>query len=367
MPSILKVLYKCLIVQFYSQNAAFFGLLFLVFFGFIKSSEHIAIGSFLVANPSTLSFLYLLWIAYGIKVILFVNPAINKKENHFLDVFTLLPLKSKINATFAISSGLLLPIFGYALFLVGIAYAQGFYWTIASVLPAMVVLVSVLSLVLLKNLNSLPIEKEFIQLRFLNKIAKPSWLFFIEYLLRKDIILLLLSKVYSCLVIIGASALYSTDQFDLRVITTGVLLSFVGNTAILHKYVWFVYQKMKFSHNLPQSYYKVLVDQFLTFLIMLIPEIVVILRYYPIEPRLLDITGILIYGLSINLLIYSLLLLKQLELSDFIIKVFWLIVLSTFLILFSIHPLILAFMYILIALTIIYLWRFKFEYIEKAN
>jgi hypothetical protein len=63
MTSVLKVLNRCLVVEFYRQNAGFFGLLFLILFGFIKAGEHIAIGSFLVANPTTLVFLYLAWIA----------------------------------------------------------------------------------------------------------------------------------------------------------------------------------------------------------------------------------------------------------------------------------------------------------------
>ena len=354
-------------MEFYRQNAAFFGLLFLVLFGFIKASEHIAIGSFLVANPSTLFFLYVLWIAYGIKVFLFVNPATDLKENQFLEVFILLPLSTKINVIATISVSLFLPIIAYAIFLVSIAVASGFYLAILSLLLAVAITIFLLSFMVLRKLNSIPREKSFIQFRFLNNKAKPPWSFFIEHLIRNDYVLLLLSKIYSCLIIIGASALYSTDLFDIRLLSTGVLLAFVGNTAILHKYVWFIYHKMKFSNNLPQSFLKLLFYQSLTFLVLLIPEFLVTIRHYPLQLNFNDVAGILLFGFSISLLIYGLLLLKQLELSDFVVRIFWLIVISTFLILFSIHPLLLAFLYIFIGVAITYFWRFKFEFIEKVR
>ena len=367
MTSVLKVLNRCLVVEFYRQNAGFFGLLFLILFGFIKAGEHIAIGSFLVANPTTLVFLYLAWIAYEIKVMLFVIPAIAKKENSFLSVFSLLASWRKIKSTIAISLALSLPIMAYATFLVAIAIPHQLYGAIASVLLTLTAIVGALSFILLRKLNEIPSEKSFISIRFLRKVARPQWLFFVEYLFRKDPVLLILSKVYSCLVVIGASALYSTDQFDLRVMTTGVLLSFVGNTSIIHQYNWFIYQKQKFAFNLPIPYGKFFYNQLLTFIILLFPEMVIVLRYYPLAPHIADITGILLFGFGISLLICSIQLLKQQELSEFIVRIFWLIVISTFLILFSIHPLILAFLYILIAMTIMYFWRFRFEYVEKAQ
>lgn len=367
MRSVFKILNRCIVVEFYKQNAAFFGFLFLVLFGFIKGSEHIVIGSFLVANPSTLFFLYLLWIGYAIKVVLFVIPILNKKENQFLNAFFLLPLRSKIKAISFISISLLLPSIAYTAFLITLAIPHAFCWSIGSLIISISILLFSLSFLLLKKLNSLPHEKSFVQIRFLNKAAKPSYLFFIEHLIRNDFVLFLLSKAYSCLVIIGASELYRTDQFDIRLISTGVLLAFVGNVAILHKYVWFYFYKLRFAKNLPESFLKIVSSQFLTFLILLIPEIVVLIRYFPLTPTLFDVSGILAFGFSIISLIYGLLILKQIELSDFVIRIFWLVVITTFFILFSIHPLPLAFLYIFISITIIYFRHYIFEFVEEAQ
>ena len=362
---IFKVINRCIVVEFYKQNAAFFGLIFLVFFGFIKASEHIAIGSFLVANSSTLAYLYILWLAYAIKVILFILPAINKEENHFLESFYLLPFKIKIVAASFATFLLLLPIVAYASFLILLAIPETFYLSITLLVLSIFTITGAISYLLLVKLNSLPHEKSFVQIKLFNRISKPSFLFFLEHIARKEIVLLILSKLYAGALIIGTSLLYQTDQFDLRLLTTGVLLAFVGNVAIIYKYVWFQYHQMAFSGNLPQSLFQLLIRQTITFSILLIPEFIVLLRYYPIEPKLVDLMGIVLFGFSLFTLIYGLLLIKQIELSQFMATIFWVVVLSTFLILFSIHPLILAILYLFISVSIIYFRHYRFEYIEK--
>ena len=367
MTSVLSVLNRCLAVEFYRQNAGFFGLLILVVFGFIKTSEHLAIGAFLVANPATLLFLYVIWILYGIKVALFVRPAISKKENSFLAVFALLPIHIKLKSALGVSLTLVLPVIAYGAFLITLAIPHQFYSAIASILLALATLVIGLSLFIFIRLRNSHSEKIYLHIPLFSKIARSSWLFFIEYLLRKDPVLFTLSKAYSCLVIIGTSALYKTDQFDLRLITTGILLSFVGNVSILHKYCWFLYQKLKFTLNRPISFARFTANQLELLMLILVPETIVVLRYYPLPPNTADIIGLVLFGLGITVLSFSFLLLKQIELSQFITRIFWLIVLSTFLILFSIHPLILGFLYLFIAIAILYFWRFRFEYIEKLH
>jgi len=364
MKPILKVLLRCLPIEFYKQNVAFFGLIFLILFGFIKASEHLAIGTFLVANSSTLVFLYLLWIAYSIKIFLFANSILIKKKNSFLEVFYLLKLRIKTKAILIISLFFLFPTIAYAAFLIAIATSFGFTISIISIATFLSFNVITLSVVLINKLDKIHYEKRNIEFRLLRKIAIPSWLFFIAYLLRKEPVLLILSKAYSCLIIIGTAALYHTDQFDLRVLSTGILLSFVGNSAILHKYIWFVYQRMQYALNMPQSFLGYWSTQFATITLLLMPEIIALIRYYPIDPVPYDIIGVLFFGVAINVLIFALLLMKQQELSDFMSRVFWLIIISTFLILFSIHPLIMAFLYIFIATTMMYFHRFKFEFLE---
>ena len=365
MNGVLSVLARCLVIEFYKQNAAFFGLMFLILFGFVKSQEHIAIGSFLVANPLLLFFLYALWFGYGIKLILFIITSLNHRENQFLEAFYLLPPKIKISAVVLASMMLLVPVIGYSVFLIILSVPRSFYLSILSILISLFILHFLVAIMLMKKLHGLPHEKKFIEVRLLNKLAKPSYVFFIEHLVRNDPVLLVLSKIYTCSMIIGTSALYSTDQFDLRLFNEGILLAQVGNAAILHKYIRFYYLELRIIANLPERFITSSLKHLSTFLLLLIPEIIIILRYYPVEAHFFDVFGTEVFGLSAVLLIYGMLIIKQMELSELITRIFWLIVIVTFLILFSVHPLILATLFIFISANIMYFRRYKFEFVEK--
>lgn len=364
MKPVLKVIIRCIVIEFYKQNAAFFGLILLVFFGFIKAQEHIAIGSFLVSNPVALFYLYAIWLLYGIKIILFVLPAINKKENEFLESFFLLSLKLKIATTSLAAFALLVPILAYSIFLILLSIPHGLYLSIISLLSSLFIILSGISFLLIKKLNVLPHETTFFQFRFFKKLSLPPFMFFIEHLVRKEIVLLLLTKFYVCALIIGTSLLYRTDNFDLRVLTTGVLFAFFGNATLVDKFVWFQFKQMVFFRNLPQSFLQLLIRQSITFAILLLPEIMVLLRYYPIEPQLMDMVGILLFGFSIYYLIYSILLIKPIELSKLMVPIFWIVILTTFIILFSIHPLFLGLLYLFISLFIIY---FRYDQVEYSE
>lgn len=365
MNAVIKVINRVIVVEFYRQNAAFFALIFLVSFGFIKFSEHIALGSFLVSNPPTLIYLFILWLAYAIKVVLFTLPTINKRENHFIEAFFLLPHAIKVISAFVSSFLLLLPILVYAIFLIFLALLDNNHVSAIILVLALIIFTVAISWLFYLKLSRLPHEKVFFRFKILKKYYTPSILFYIAYILRAEIVLLVFTKFYSCALIIGTTILYRTDQFDLRLLTTGVLLAFIGNVTLVHKYVWFQYRQMAFFRNLPITFIELFARHVFIFLVLLIPEFVTLLRYYPIEPRFMDLIGIVFFGVSILTLIYSLLLIKQGELSQFMTIIFWMVVFSTFLILFSVHPIILAVLFLLISATVIYFRHYQFEYIEK--
>lgn len=364
MTIISNIILRGLVVEFYKQNAAFFGLILLVFFGFIKSSEHISIGSFLVNNPESLLFVYALWLAYAVKVMLFLLPAINRTENQFLANYFLFDPFTKLMASSTSVFVLLIPVIMYGVFLMSLSAMQGHVLPIFSIFASLFIFITILALLVNNQLNRLPHEKKIFQLRPFKKITIAPEFFFISFLIRNEIVLFMLTKIYGALLIIGTSALYQTDIFDLRLLTTGVLLAAVGNVAILYKYVWFQYQPMAFSLNLPIAFFKIVLQQIITFFIILLPEFVVMLRHYPLEPGAYDVFGLLLFPVALCYLMYGWMIRKQTTLSDFMVVVFWLIVLTTFFILFSVHPTVLGIFILVISVIITYFRHYQYEHLE---
>ena len=226
MDPISKVLVRVIAVEFYKQNAAFFGLILLVFFGFVRGEEHLAIGDFLVSYPSALFFLYGLWLSYLVKILLFTGPAVFRVENQFLSNFSLLPLPEKIYSLLVTSWLLFLPATVYGVFLIYLAVTQEFWMSVISVIGAITGFILIICILLYRKFSSLPHEQTILQFRFATKYTRSAKLYFAEYVLRNEPVLFFLTKAYSCLLIIGTSMLYQTDEFDLRLFTTGILLAF---------------------------------------------------------------------------------------------------------------------------------------------
>jgi len=367
MKAVIKILQRSLVLEFFKQNAAFFGFALIVLFGFIRGSEHLIIGKFLVNNHAALMLVYMAWMAYGIKVAYFLRHELHKVENQFLSCFSLLNVQLQISSAAFSVFVLLLPIWTYSFFLIFLAIQENVLWPIVTILGFMGLLTGALTIFLKNQLQSLPIEKAVFQLKLFRKITLLPQFYFIAYLLRQEVVLLFLSKLYGCLVIIGAAALYSTGTFDLRVMTTGVLLAAVGNVAIIHKYVSFQYHSMAFTLNLPIRFLTVIAWQIVIFAILLIPEFIVLFRYYPLQILIPDITGLLLFAISLNLFLYGWMLLKQTELSNFMVVLFWNIVALTLLILFSVHPLILACFLLVNSIIIVYFRHYQYEHIDQAK
>jgi hypothetical protein len=318
----------------------------------------------LVNNSESLLFVYALWVAYALKVVLFLLPAINRPENQFLANYFLLDPLTKITAACTSVLVLLIPMIMYGVFLISLSAMEGFIFPVFSIVACLLILIATLTLLVNNQLNRLPHEKKIFQLRLFKKMTLAPEFFFISFLARNEIVLLMLSKIYGVLLIIGSSAMYRTGDFDLRVLSTGVLLAAVGNVAILHKYVWFQYQPMVFSLNLPISFFKIALRQIITIFILLLPEFVVLFRHYPLDAVAYDVFGLLLFPVALCYLMYAWMILRQKTLSEFMVVVFWLIVLTTFFILFSVHPAVLGVFVLAISVIITYFRHYRYEHRE---
>jgi len=364
MGPVTKVIARVIVVEFYKQNAAFFGLILLVLFGFMRSTEHLAIGNFLVAYPSALFFLYGLWLSYVVKILLFTGPTIFKSENQFLCSFALLPLRDKLFSLILTSWLLFLPGVFYAVFLIYLGLQQGLIIPVISIILAVLFFMSLIGSMLYRKLSALPHERKILQIRFASKFPRSAWLYFTEHVLRNEPVLFFLTKAYSCLLIIGTALLYETDEYDLRLYTTGILLAFAGNVALLNKYATFYYHRVTFFRNLPLSTFSVLLFHFIAISVLMLPECVFVLKYYPLPFSWIDAAGLTLFGIGICIIIFSVTLLKNVDMEKIMTWMFWLIVGNTFLILFSVHPMILGILSTTAYTFILKRQHYQFEFTE---
>jgi hypothetical protein len=235
---------------------------------------------------------------------------------------------------------------------------------VVSVIGALTGFILIIALLLYRKFSSLPHEQTILQFRFATKYTRSAKLFFAEYVLRNEPVLFFLTKAYSCLLIIGTSMLYQTDEFDLRLFTTGILLAFSGNVALLNKYVIFYYHKLTITRNLPFSYGNILLFHLAATAVILIPEFIFLIKYYPLSMSLFHVTGLFAFGSGICMLILSINLLKEADMEKMMIWMFWMIVGATFMILFSIHPMALGALSLGLYSLVLKVRHYQFEFTE---
>jgi len=79
---------------------------------------------------------------------------------------------------------------------------------------------------------------------------------------------------------------------------------------------------------------------------------------------LLDVAGLVVFGSGLCMLIFSINLLKEADMEKMMIWMFWMIVGTTFLILFSMHPMALGALSLGIYSIVLKVRHYQFEFTE---
>lgn len=93
MNSLSQTLYKVLVSTYYRLNAGFFLILLLFGFGILRGQDHLMLAVFFTESPTWLIIPGLLFIAYEVKVLIFIKNQCRLKQNSFLYVMHIYPAK----------------------------------------------------------------------------------------------------------------------------------------------------------------------------------------------------------------------------------------------------------------------------------
>ncbi len=369
MHSISSVLFKCLVREYYRRNAGFFAFILIVAFSFLRGTEHIAIGKFIVRDLWMILLFFMIQMAYFIKTFLFVARHLKRPENSVLHHLTIVSKKDLYSSFLNAALLLLLPVLLYSGFLVVLAFDTGFMMHIPVLFLCEIILILCGVLILITKTKLLPVEqKNTRRERLFNRhfIRKP-YLFFIEHLFRNEFVLLILTKIYTCLLLIGTILFYRSDTYDFRVLATGALLAFIGNIMLVHRYIWFEHTSIKLTKNLPTDTYNRFLTHLLIISLLHIPEAALLLRYYLPDISFGEIMVLFIFGISIALLAGSYTLKKMTPVEALLLSLFWFIIFNTILILFSMPIILLSGIYVLISFVLFCRNYYAFEYFEEKT
>ncbi len=338
MKAILHVVNRCWVAEFYRRNAGFFLLVLLGAFAFLRPLEHITLAKYALQLPLVLGVYGGLWALYALKILRFVGQTLDQPDHEILFHLRLLPRRARWLVLLVVQVQLLQPALLYAVFVVWLGYAPGAGWGVAAVVGWMTLLVLGGAAWLDHRLRNPHAEQ--------NRWRLGTWLpfngrrryalYFPEHLLRREPVLLGLTKAGSLTLLWGVCRLYPTDDYDERLISLGVLVAAAVQGPLLAAWKGFEDQHLGFVRNLPFSLPRRAGLYLLTAAVLWLPETLVLLRNRPVGVSWGFQLTAAMFGLALNTLFFCSLFGKNRTLEELLPRLFWGVVVGFFWVMFRV-------------------------------
>lgn len=299
----LTLLNRVFVGPFYAQNAGTFLVVILLAFGFLRAPEHVALITAALGSPFLLGIVFVLWGLYLLKTTAFVRQTLTSPEHLFLQTFWLTPTPTRWLLWLAVQTALLFPVIGYGYWMLTVAVKLQ-HWTSFSAIVGFILILVTTGAGLNDHRLRHPSPGAFRLPHFTVKL--PYELFFPTYWLRHEPLSLVLTKVFSGLLLAGVCRLYPTDDYDQRLLLIGLLLSVLGHSQVGGQVSAFERHYLLFLPNLPLAWWQRLGRYALIYALIWLPELLILLRNCPAAVGLDYVIWLWLAGWGWLLLLHSL-------------------------------------------------------------
>jgi hypothetical protein len=324
---------KVFTVRYYTQNTGFFLLIFYFFFGIVPGNQLISYHYALITGFTTgidmLLLVLLIWLLYNLKCMAYVHKTLSARENTFLyGTLGILEGRTKWTTLYRMHVTLYAPILVYSVvaILIGCkhhAYVPAFIILLFNIIMTIIPLWSYDHT--LKNPGTTPFFNNWVE--WLNRrFRKPLWMFYIYDLLNGNVKTLALTKFAGALILLFACS-FVGPAADKRVILVGLFLNLLAHSVLVFNHRRFDDLYLPTLPHIPIPLWKRYLQTGATYLLLMLPEF--ILLFLKTGPA--DILLFITFGLSILMLMRSLLYFSHLDQDKYFRWVFLIIVASLFL------------------------------------
>ena len=306
MKSTAAILNKIIVRTWYDEQAGFFFFIFLVCFGAVAPSMQLAYHYSLIKGmleaPAFMGLVALAWLAYAGKVDRFVDGILRSPEYVFLYKLLNLSPERLYRHLVRIQLWLMLPVWGYAMVVAGVAWQRK--------APGFVVGVLLYSLLLIllgaaKNAYRLrhPLEQNGAPHPATNRFI-PYWSILGRFLLAENKGLLIGIKLFSCSTLYAMLHTQTRDDYDLRLPYFVFSLALFGHGLLLYRCRQLETTRGLWYRNLPVPRMRRFIQIALFCGLLLTPEMLTLAWLTPDPIRIVDCWSFLFSGYSIVLLLY---------------------------------------------------------------
>ncbi len=369
MRRLINILQRTFTKEFYRLNALFFLITIGFSFGFMSGVEHRALAEFITSSPVWTLVPTAVWLLYAIKIYSFNNQVCRTKEMGFIHSLSLTPVLTQITCAVSVAFNQFLPAIAYGVFLILTAVKNRLFESALSVALSLVVILSAITALLYQRIGFAHVETRISFLKqWMDKSFEKSFVqFFTEWVVRNQPGMVLITKIFGCLLIFAVSQLYHFDEYDHRLMTMGCLVGLGSSLVIVHQFLLFENHAFSMMRNLPVRLGQRIVYFLSSMFVISLPELIILTRNFPDQLPFYKLGEIVVFSFSIFLLGYRVLLKKGNGFEAFSGSPFISFMILLVLILFSVPLFVLAALAILLSLYGYGRDYYRFEIIEAPE
>jgi hypothetical protein len=309
-----KTLFQSFVKPFYKENAGTFVFAFTMMFCIVSKVDgagvyeyHYSLITGMFKSRVFLMIVLFAWFMYLRKCIVFVSKVIFNPRYSFLQVYNQLSPLKNFWLLFIVEIWLLMPVLLYTLFISFIGFKQHHYLTVALIVSYLLFL-SVMAAIWhahqLDNLNKRGIFS------FLNFNGKPGQLssyhfILLQFISKNQIMVWTGIKIFTCGALYLIARNNSLTDYDISMPFLFYNFGILANGVIIFRIRAFEELYLSFYRSLPVSLIKRCLQYLVTYLILLIPEIVTAIALTPVHLYLRDAVNFILCGVGLSLLMNS--------------------------------------------------------------
>jgi hypothetical protein len=252
--------------------------------------EHKALAEFFTASPVLILIPISVWSIYLLKIINFNRSRLTLDENKFLREFVLLGNMSRYQTLSVVISSQFAPAIAYGIFLVFTAIKSQQWIIVLLIGIAQVALIMTGTFATERAMHDQSAEISVWRIKtwFDRRFTKPLFVIYVTWIMRREPMLVIATKVFSGALLFAITQLYKTDVYDWRLLGMGSALAVAANYMMVTQLQQFENVHFAFLKNLPISTIKHLVIIVVVIFVLMLPEFVLVTKNFPINLTLWD-------------------------------------------------------------------------------
>lgn len=321
---VLSILQRVLVNHFYKINAGFFLFWFFVLFGVVSGGQlisyHLSLMHGMVQSPVFLACVVVIWLLYTLKCVNYITNQLNDPRQHFLSVLNRLPDGRQFLYMLYVHAMVYLPVLVYAVAVAAVAAREKYFVSMAAVAVLNLLMIISAAWVYFSCLRK---KNTGIRIRFPRiPVPRPFFSLSLWFILDERKQMLLVTKIFSFLLLYAFIGLYEPDRPDLRPLLLIMSVVAVAHAAIVAQIRAFEEERLVFIKNLPVPFLRRLGMMWLQYFVLLLPEFVFMWKGFPVHFEAADVPQVLLLSISILAFFHALLLMKDTDMESYYKTVF---------------------------------------------